>query len=129
MALLFLQLINHADKLEYYENDETVVKVLRYVEDNYKDGSLSELSEMLYCDIYSLSREIKKKTGKTYTELLQDKRLSQACYYLKNSSMTIEDIAYSVGYENISYFYRIFKNTYGLSPKKYRVNETVFMCK
>ena len=76
MALLFLQLINHADKLEYYENDETVVKVLRYVEDNYKDGSLSELSEMLYCDIYSLSREIKKKTGKTYTELLQDKRLS-----------------------------------------------------
>lgn len=122
MALLFLQLINHTDKLEAYENDERIVKVLRYIEDNYKDGSLSELCDMLYCDIYSLSREIKRKTGKTYTELLQEKRLSQACYYLKTGSATIEDIAYSVGYENISYFYRIFKSTYGLSPRKYREN-------
>ena len=123
MALLLLQLINHSDKLDAYEQDETIMKVLRYIEDNYKEGSLSELSENLYCDLYSLSREIKRKTGKNYTELLQEKRLSQACFYLKNSKMTVEDIAFSVGYENISYFYHIFKNTYGLSPRKYRVKE------
>jgi len=125
MALLFLHLINHTDKLEAYEQDETVVKVLRYIEDNYQYGSLSELAKILYCDLYSLSRQIKNKTGKTYTELVQEKRLSQACFYLKNSNMTIEEIAVSVGYENISYFYRIFKNTYRLSPRKYRVNEKV----
>lgn len=125
MALLFLQLINHTDRLEAYEQDETIMKVLRYIEDNYKDGSLSELAEMLFCDVCSLSREIKNKTGKNYTELLQEKRLSQACFYLKNTSMTIEDIAFSVGYENISYFYRIFKSSYGFSPKKYRTNERI----
>ena len=38
MALLLLQLINHTDKLEHYEQDETIVKVLRYIEDNYKNG-------------------------------------------------------------------------------------------
>ncbi len=123
MALLFLQLINHTDKLESYEQDEAIVKVLRYIEDNYRDGSLSELAKILYCDISSLSREIKNKTGKNYTDLVQEKRLSQACFYLKNTNMAIEDIAFSVGYENISYFYRLFKNSNGLSPKKYRSTE------
>lgn len=122
MALLVLHLINHTDRLEAYEQDETIVRVLRYIEDNYKNGSLSELADILFCDICSLSREIKNKTGKNYTELLQEKRLSQACFYLKNTDMTIEDIAFSVGYENISYFYRIFKNRYGLSPRKYRIS-------
>lgn len=120
MGLLFLQLINHADKLESYEQDETIVNVLRYIEDNYKEGSLSDLSQILYCDMCSLSREIKNKTGKNYTELLQEKRLSQACFYLKNTEMTIEEISAAVGYENISYFYKLFKNNYGLSPKKYK---------
>lgn len=122
MALLFLQLINHTDKLESYEKDETIVKVLRYIEDNYKDGSLSKLAEILYCDTCYLSREIKRKTGKNYVELLREKRLSQACFYLKNTKMSIEDIIYSVGYQNISYFYRVFEEKYGLSPRKYRNN-------
>ncbi len=122
MALLFLQLINHTDKLESYEQDETIVKVLRYIEDNYKDGSLSKLAEILYCDTCYLSREIKRKIGKNYVELLREKRLSQACFYLKNTKMSIEDIIYSVGYQNISYFYRVFEEKYGLSPRKYRNN-------
>lgn len=122
MALLFLQLINHTDKLESYEQDETIVKVLRYIEDNYKDGSLSKLAEILYCDTCYLSREIKRKTGKNYVELLREKRLSQACFYLKNTKMSIEDIIYSVGYQNVSYFYRVFEEKYGLSPRKYRNN-------
>lgn len=120
MGLLFLHLINHTHMIEYYEKDEKAVASLRYIEDNYKDGSLFELAEILKCDVYSLSREIKKKTGKTYTELLQEKRLSQACFYLKNSDMTVEEIAYAVGYENISYFYRIFKKNFEISPRKYR---------
>lgn len=123
MALLFLQLMNHTDKLHAYEEDEIIVKVLRYIEDHYQQGSLSALSEILRYDLYALSREIKGKTGKTYTALLQEKRLSKACFYLKNTPMTIEDIAVSVGYENISYFYKLFKNTFGVSPRKYRENE------
>ena len=54
------------------------------------------------------------------TELLQQKRLSQTEYLLTNSNMKIFDIAASVGYNNMSYFHRIFEERFGMSPKKYR---------
>ena len=71
-------------------------------------------------DVYWLSREIKKRTGKTYKELLQAKRMNQAVYLLSNSRLSVSDIIESVGYDNTSYFYRKFKERYGVSPKEYR---------
>lgn len=120
MGLLFLQLINHADRLKSRENEETIVRVLRYIEENYKKGSLTELSEILHYDMSTLSREIKNKTGMKYTDLVQKKRLSQACFLLKNTDMNITDIAEKTGYENVSFFFRLFKAKYGVSPRKYR---------
>ena len=123
MGLVFLQLIGCSEKILHKKlSDEITVRVLGYVEENYKNGSLSELSRLLHYDISSISREIKNKTGKTYTELVQEKRLSQACFLLKNTTMTIDEIASNVGYENISFFYRLFKKSYGISPKKYKSN-------
>jgi transcriptional regulator GlxA family with amidase domain len=55
---------------------------------------------------------------------LQEKRLSQAAFLLKNTELSVEEIALAVGYENKSYFHRIFTARYGTSPKKYRTNET-----
>lgn len=126
MGLLFLQLINHTDKLvSSVKEDETVVKTLRYIEENYHNGSLGELAKLMHYDISYLSREIKLRTGKNYTELVQEKRLSQACFLLKNTDMKIDDIAEKVGYENVSYFSRTFKKYYGITPGRYRksVNE------
>jgi len=71
-------------------------------------------------DVYWLSREIKKCTGKTYKELLQERRMNQACYLLTNSKLAVSDIIESVGYDNTSYFYRKFRERYGMSPKEYR---------
>lgn len=122
MGLLFLQLLNYTDRL-FYEDDseeEAVVQVLRYIENHYNDGSLSECAELLHYDFYWLSREIKKQTGKNYTDLLQEKRMAQAAFLLKTTKMNVADIALSIGYENVSYFHRLFGKTYGLSPKKYR---------
>lgn len=120
MGLLFLQLINHTDKLAFVESEDTAVKVLRYIEENYVSGSLSDLSNILHYDVSTLSREIKSKTGKKFIELLQEKRLSQSCFLLKNTDLSIEEVALKIGYDNISFFYRIFKRRYGVSPKIYR---------
>lgn len=120
MGLLFLQLINHTDRLSSSENEDIAVRVLRYVEENYRDGSLSELAEILHYDVSALSREIRKRTGKNYTALVQEKRLSQACFMLKNTSLSVDDIACKIGYENLSFFFRLFKTQYGVSPMKYR---------
>lgn len=123
MGLLFMQLLNHTDKLSYESReDKAIMDIFRYIEGNYKNGSLTEAASLLHYDFYWLSHEIKNRTGKTYTEHLQEKRLSQAAYLLKNTSLSVEEIALAVGYENKSYFHRIFSAKYGTSPKKYRSN-------
>lgn len=121
MGLLFLQLLNHTDRIFYKNDDNAVIlEVVRYIEENYQNSSLTDISNYLHYDFTWLSREIKRKTGKTYTELLQEKRLSQAAFLLKNTKMNISDISVAVGYENISYFHRLFSKQFGASPKKYR---------
>ncbi len=121
MSLIFMHLINHTDKLSYESReDKAIMDIFRYIEENYKDGTLTDAAKLLYYDFYWLSREIKNKTGKTYTEHLQEKRLSQAEFLLKNTALSVEEIAVAVGYENKSYFHRIFTKKLGTTPKKYR---------
>jgi YesN/AraC family two-component response regulator len=121
MGLLLIQLLNHTDKLVYERReDRAIMELLRYIEENYKNGSLSEAAERLHYDFFWLSHEIKNRTGKTYTEHLQERRLSRAAFLLKSTALSVEEVALSVGYENKSYFHRIFFARYGTSPKKYR---------
>lgn len=127
MGLLLLQLLNYMDKMETGSDrfdTELAGNVLNYIEGHYKAGSLSELASIMNYDVYWLSREIKKRTGKTYKELLQTKRMNQAAYLLSSSKLSVTDIIESVGYDNTSYFYRKFKERYGVSPKEYRMNRT-----
>ena len=126
MGLLFLQLVNYMDKMETGRNrfdTEITAAVLSYIDEHYRSGTLSELAEQMNTDIYWLSREIKNRTGKTYKELLQEKRMQQAVWLLSNSAVSVSDIIESVGYDNTSYFYRKFREKYGMSPKEYRVNK------
>lgn len=124
MATLFLQLMGNMESLVTDDNEEAaVLKVLRYVESNYIGGSLSEIARILHYDVCWLSREIKRKTGKTYTQIVQDKRLAQAAFLLKNTDRNVSDISLAVGYENVSYFHRIFGETFHKSPREYRLQE------
>lgn len=124
MELLFMQLANCTEKLE--QNSQSfeqnlILQVLRYIDRNYRDGQLSQLSSLLGYDIYWLSRMIKRLTGQNYKDLLQIKRLNQAAYLLLNTKVAISDISIAVGYDNTSYFHRIFREYYKMSPKEYRL--------
>ena len=122
MALLFIQIMDHTGNLSTPDAEQTAIfRALAYIESHYAVGSLTELAELLHYDLHSLSRQIKKKTGKTYTELVQEKRLTQAAFLLKTTDRNIDNIARGVGYENMGYFHRIFKETFGLSPRSYRL--------
>ena len=123
LGLLFVQLLEESDKLTMgIREQQSVLGVLRYLENNYAGGSLTEAAQGLHCDVAWLSREIKRRTGRTYTELLQERRLRQAAWLLENTDQRVSDIALAVGYENVSYFHRIFQKRFGRSPKKYRDN-------
>lgn len=124
MGLLFLQLMNHMDKMETNQNSEgqkLVIRTLSYIEEHYREGSLAELADSLHYDVCWLSKEIRKCTGRTYTELLQNKRLNQAAYLLCNTGLSVMDVSFACGYENISYFHRIFQARYNMTPRKYRL--------
>lgn len=123
MGLLFLQLINYTDKVAVgreHQEQEMMLNVYRFIEEHYKEVELSELACELGYDLYFLSRRIKKLSGRTYTELVQSKRLSQAQYLLENTNLSVADIGQAVGYDNLSYFHRIFRNKYGISPGQWR---------
>lgn len=123
MGLLLMQLMNYTDKVTIGKDNfeqELMLTVLRFIEENYKDGKLSDLAKELHYDLYWLSRMIKNITNQTYTDLVQTKRLSKAAYLLNNTKLTVADIGLTVGYDNLSYFHRIFKEKYGVSPKQYR---------
>ncbi len=121
MALLFMQLMGHTENLLTDRQEEALVfQALGYIETHYADGSLAELAELLHYDLSWLSRAIKQNTGKTYTQLVQEKRLAQAAFLLKNTDRNIADISLAVGYENVSYFHRLFAAEYGQSPRQFR---------
>ena len=121
MGLLFMHLLNYTDRLVSGSTEEAaIVKVLRYIEENYSNSSLTEIADTLHYDICWLSREIRRRTGRTYKELLQEKRLTQAAYYLTHTGLRVEEVGEAVGYSNLSYFHRIFQQKYGVTPKKYR---------
>ena len=121
MGLLFMELMNHADKLTLqYSHENAVVHALRYIEENYRDASLSALASELHYNINWLSREIHRHTGCTFQELVKRKRMSQAVYYLSCTSLHVDEIGRAVGYNNLSNFHRLFLKTYATTPKKYR---------
>ena len=125
MGVLLVKLMNYTEYVDVGKDNsgqELVMSVYKYVEENYRDGSFTDLAEQLHYDLHWLSKTIKQLTGKNYTELLQDKRMRQAAYLLRTSKLTVADIATAVGYENISYFHRLFQKTYGTSPRNYRLD-------
>jgi AraC-like DNA-binding protein len=125
MGLLFLQLMNYLDRVELdgeNERQKLTMQILNYLEEHYRDGELTQLAGMLHYDVAWLSREVRKLTGRNYTELVQEKRLEQAAWLLTHTAMSVLEIGLTVGYDNQSYFHRIFKEAYKMTPRKYRLS-------
>lgn len=121
MGLLFMQLLNHTDTLVCEtREDRAIMEIFRYIEANYRDGSLEDAAKILHYDYYWLSHEIKNRTGRSYVEHVQERRLAQAAFLLRNTKMSVEEIALAVGYENKSYFHKLFSKHFALSPAEYR---------
>jgi AraC-like DNA-binding protein len=130
MGLLFQHLLNNTDKLSQAPDDSAsyehtvVMDVLRYVEDNYTDASLSEYAKRSRLPLYQLSRMINRQTGKSFKEILMNRRMSQAEFLLRATKTPVEEVIPSIGYENTSYFYRVFKRRHGMTPREYRIKNS-----
>ncbi len=124
MGLLFQTLSNHTDLLNVSAksyDQELVFSILRYIEHEYRIASLTEFCKANNTDNYTISRLIKKSTGHNFKELLQNKRLTEAAHLLKTTNIPVADISEMVGYDNTSFFHRLFRRIYGCSPRDYRL--------
>ena len=124
MGLLFLTLTEYTDTLSQtrsssYEQ-KLVLSVLKYIEHNYKDGTLEYISGQHHLAPYTLSRILKKQTGNSFKELLVRQKMLRAAWLLTNTSLSTEEIFHAVGYENSSYFHKKFREIYHQTPKEYR---------
>lgn len=122
MGLLFLQLLEELDGLspETAGHSGPVLAALREIEENYREADLTRLAGELHVSLPYLSSAIHSATGKTFKELLLEKRMSRAAQLLSSTGLPVEDVISAVGYDNTSYFYRRFRQSYGVSPRNYR---------
>lgn len=131
MELLFLNLSRYADLINRNSPDlidlNLLFSVLKYIENNYRDGSMQSISSAVGYPDYYISRLLKKSTGMNFKELLQKRKLQQAIYLLEHTTLSVEAIMNRIGYENSSYFYRKFREQLGCSPNEYREQHGSFI--
>src|SRR5699024_2000543 len=118
---LFSRLLRVASKSNIDKKKSIdVLSLLLYIEKNYNNVTLEKMAKQFHFNQNYLSSFLKKHTGYTFINLVQLQRINVAAEYLTYTNMPIEQISLKIGYENSSYFYRIFKQKLGLSPQKYR---------
>ena len=100
--------------------DARMIEIMNYVQANYIDITLDDLAEKFFLSKPYLSKYIKEKSGMTFGDLVKKIRMKKAKALLKSSNMTVENIATSVGYQNVEHFNRLFKKAYDMTPMQFR---------
>ncbi len=102
-------------------NSRLVADVVNYIRIHYKQSkSLEDISDKFFVNKSYLCRIFKKTTGFTVNEFINIQRIRQAQLLIENPGLNISEVAVMVGYDNISYFTRVFKKYVESSPSKYR---------
>ena len=103
-----------------FEN-QRLKRILLFLHENYqRDIALEEVAKLVSMSEASLTRFLKKQTGKTFIDNLNDIRIGEAIGRLVTSNDTVSEICYNCGFNNLSNFNRIFKKKKGLTPREYR---------
>lgn len=135
LHLLFelLNLLSHDPKKEMLTFHDYKIKdhigasnrietIYSYIHKHYKEDSISvaELSEKLNLTKSSLARFVKRITRKSFTDLVIEARLNEACRLLSETDLTIAELSFKSGFNNLSNFNRAFKKKLQMTPKAFR---------
>jgi AraC-like DNA-binding protein len=98
-----------------------ITKVQEYIATHYKEEiRLTDLADLVGMAETSFSRFFKLRTGRHVSEYVIDVRLGHATRQLVDTTHTISEISYDCGFNNVSYFNRIFRKRKGCAPKEFR---------
>jgi transcriptional regulator GlxA family with amidase domain len=106
---------------EKNHQDSQIFKIQEWIELNFHNSiSIETLAKKLGMSVRNINRRFKAATGETTVKYLQMVKIEAAKKAMENSGQSFDEISFSVGYENVSFFRRIFKLGTGLSPAAYR---------
>jgi AraC-like DNA-binding protein len=112
---------NDDQNLNY--NSRRIDKAFEYMNNNYdKPIALKDIAKLVSMTDVSFSRFIKKRTGNTFIDSLNEIRLGHASRMLIDTTHSVAEISYNCGFNNISNFNRLFKKKKNCTPKEFREN-------
>lgn len=104
------------------KDDEFIIKLRHLLEENLSVSAFNvkKLSEDLNISTTHLYRKLKALTGLSPVEFIRMFKLQKACEMLSNTSYSVKEIGYGLGFNNLSYFVKCFREQFGITPTSYR---------
>jgi AraC-like DNA-binding protein/mannose-6-phosphate isomerase-like protein (cupin superfamily) len=113
--------INDEDKKLFIRYKDYINKTIEYINEHFAEKiNLNELCRMSMMSHTYFSYIFKQITGKTYIHYINELRMKNALDLFKNNEMSISDICFASGFNNSTYFNKVFKRYTGFSPGKYK---------
>ncbi|MBV7271758.1 response regulator [Clostridium sp. PL3] len=104
-----------------YSNNKIFNEILEYINHNYQEAiELKECAEMYHTSPSYIARMFKKYYDLSFITYVNNLRINKAAELLKSTDIPIKEIAYKVGYNNLNYFYKVFKKNIGVTPNIFK---------
>lgn len=126
LDILFAELMrSHEHTYRHYSREHLPVfiilpHILSYIQAHFSTLTMKQLAYEFHYDRAYLSRQIRRYTGKTYTEIIAEYRLEKAKEYLCHTDRKISEVAEQTGFHSSDHFTRFFRQHTGVSPREYR---------
>lgn len=115
------EIIDHSQQPHINRTYAKVSEIVQYMNQHYSENlTLSFIAEQFQMSHFYLSRLFKSSTGFSFIEYLNSIRIKEAQQLLKNTDQKVAIISEAVGFENQSYFGKVFKDMTGISPLQFR---------
>ncbi len=109
------------------ENESRINKVVNHIQKHFHQKIiLEQAAELSGLTISAFCKFFKKTTGRTFSDYVNDYRIGKACILLIETDKTIQQIALETGYENATYFNRVFLKKKECTPKQFRQNQNFY---
>jgi len=116
--------------ITYNDYTQRINKVVAYINDHLDESlDLKTLAEVAALSEFHFHRVFKALKGETIGAHISRLRIEAAARLLRYSALSIEDIAFNIGYEAPAALSKAFKNQYGITPTQYRTNKDIYIMK
>lgn len=122
-SLKAMSLINDKKRIG---SAKTIDQIVHYIDQHFREPiNLNSISEKFYLNAAYLSRVFKNEVGENFNDYLSRKRMDSAVELLKHSELKMNDISEMIGYENVNYFLKKFKEHYHCTPTEFKKRRSI----